>query len=105
MDEDIEINHFIFFENNFLANALNCNNCNYKEIIDRYFFIGFVDKFEELLDKLATIVNVKKYKIVRKNISTNKFNISNDIKELFYKSNELDYKLYNYAKSRFITND
>jgi len=105
IDEKTEINDFIFIENNFLANALNCNYSNYKEIICTYFFIGFVDEFEDSLDKLAKHLNVKYNKIAKKNVSKTKFKISNELKDSFYKSNKLDYKLYNFAKERFRTND
>jgi hypothetical protein len=43
--------------------------------------------------------------IGRKNVSKIKLKISDDIKESFYISNKLDYKLYNFAKERFRTND
>jgi hypothetical protein len=105
INEKIEINDFIFNGNNFLANALNCNHSNYKEIISTYFFIGFVNDFEDSLDKLSKLINVKYNKITRKNVSKTKFKISNDLKKLFIKSNELDYKIYEFAKKRSITND
>ena len=105
IDEKIKVNDFIFTENNFLANALNCDDSNYKKIICTYFFIGFVDEFEASLDKLAELLNVKYDKIAKKNISKKKFTISNDLKEASYEANKLDYKLYNFAKEKFRTND
>lgn len=105
IDDKIEINDFILIEKNFLANALNCDYSNYKEIICSYFFIGFVDDFEYSLNKLSKLLGVKHNKVSRKNVSKTKLKISNQIKESFYKSNKLDYELYNFAKKRFITND
>ncbi|MEO7358159.1 MAG: hypothetical protein ABIY50_11640 [Ignavibacteria bacterium] len=93
-----------YFSINFLATLFNCNESNYKQILDRYFFIGIVEKMQESFDKLAVLLNRRKITLPVTNTSQKDSQISglgSDFIENFKKENKLDYLIYEYCLEKF----
>ncbi|MEO8210042.1 MAG: hypothetical protein ABI840_05745 [bacterium] len=102
--ENIKLTDEILKESNFIANLLPCNESNYKEIIDRYFFIGIVEKLQESFDLFADLIGKRREKIPFLNISEKDSQI-NDLTPQYLKKfkerHELDYKIYEYCLDKF----
>lgn len=93
-----------YFTHNFLASLFNCNEDNYRQILDRYFFIGIVEKMQESFDKLADILNKRRITLPFTNKSEKDSQINEITQEFiddFRKKNELDYLIYNYCLEKF----
>ena len=89
---------------NYLADFFPCNEDNYKEVIDRYYFIGIVEKMQESFDKLAEMTGNEKVTLPFVNKSEKDIqvkNLSQEFTDSFRKTNELDYKIYNYCLEKF----
>jgi len=103
--EGISLKEFIISETNFLARTLECDDSNFKEVLDSYFFIGLTEDFERSMRRLAKKINRP---IPRKTPFVNCTNSSSELEKLdkhiinlFKKKNELDYKVYEYSKKLF----
>ncbi len=95
---------YIFKEDNYIANRFPCNADNYKDILDRYFFIGINENMQESLDILMTLTGKKRIDIPVINVSKrdDQLNsLSKDVVLKFEKRNALDYNIYEYALNRF----
>jgi len=91
-------------QQNYLAEFFPCNENNYKEVIDRYFFVGIVERMQESFDKLAELTGKRKVTLPFVNKSEKDIqvkNLSQDFIDNFKKINELDYKIYNYCLEKF----
>ena len=102
--QTISLKKYLESTKNFLAYLLQCNDDNYREILDRYFFIGIVDRMQESFDKLASLVGKKKITVPLFNTTEKDSQIqdlSPEFIEEIKKQNELDYKIYNYSLERF----
>ena len=89
---------------NYLAEFFPCNEDNYKEVLDRYYFIGIVEKMQESFDKLAVMTGKEKVTLPFVNKSEKDIqvkNLSQEFIESFKKTNELDYKIYSYCLEKF----
>jgi len=90
---------------NYMAGILGANKSNYKEIINRYDFVGIVEKMDMSVELLAQKIG-KNYKkvpftnITIKNKNDISKNIPNDLKEEFKEINEIDYLIYNYSRNK-----
>ena len=89
---------------NYLASIFPCNEDNYKEVLDRYEFIGILEHSQESLDQLADFLG--KPRVVLPHV--NKTNSGSDTSKLdqalldeFRETNALDYAIYDYALSKF----
>jgi len=89
---------------NFLAKLFPCDETNYKEVLDRYFFIGITEKMQESIYKLSTLVNGKKITVPVVNTSQK----DNQLDELgakfieeFMEKNRLGYLIYDYCIEKF----
>jgi hypothetical protein len=89
---------------NYLASIFPCNQDNYKEVLDRYEFIGILEHSQESLDQLADFLG--KPRVVLPHV--NKTNSGGDTLELdqslldeFRELNALDYAIYEYALAKF----
>jgi len=94
-----------YFTHNFLASLFNCNEDNYKNILDRYFFIGIVEKMQDSFDKLADILNKKRITLPVSNRSEKDSQLSEittAFKAEFRERNKLDYLIYDYCLEKFI---
>lgn len=101
----VEIKEHFSIRPNYMATILNANKENYKEIMNKYFFIGIVEEMEKSVKILAQLIE-KKYSPlpwINKTKSVKSAELENldktDI-ELFKKNNELDYLIYNYANEK-----
>lgn len=94
------INSIEYSKKNFLASLFPCDESNYKEVLDRYFFIGIVEKMQESMDKLALLLEKKKINIPMVNTTEKDSQISEltpEFIKIFKEKNKLDYKIYNYC--------
>jgi len=101
--EDTLIN-YVNSNRNLLAYYLPCHENNYKEILDRYFFIGITERMQDSMDKLAEILNKRKIQmhIANKTERDSQMSIlTDDFIEKFKKKNELDYMIYDYCVEKF----
>ncbi len=91
-------------QENYLADFFPCNEDNYKEVLDRYYFIGIVEKMQESFDKLADMTGNARVMLPYVNKSEKDIqvkNLSQEFIDNFKKTNELDYKIYNYCLEKF----
>lgn len=94
-----------YFPDNFLASLFPCDESNYKEVLDRYFFIGIVENMQESFDKLAIMLNRKKIKLPYANRSEKDSQIKElpkDFISVFKENNRLDYLIYEYCVKKFM---
>ena len=106
-DIELDLKKYIFSKKNFLAGILNVDYKNYKNILDRYDFIGIFEEYDESLIRLAKLLKTKP--LIKKNNNKEKKNdlINSLTKEdiaRFKKYNELDYYIYVYCLKRFKKN-
>ncbi|MBV6478191.1 MAG: hypothetical protein HGGPFJEG_00939 [Ignavibacteria bacterium] len=102
--KDISLETFFKSTRNFLSYLLNCNEDNYKEILDRYYFIGIVDNMQESIDKLADRIGNRRIKVPLYNTTkkdTQLEKITPEFKKFIKEYNSLDYKIYNYSIEKF----
>jgi len=93
-----------YFPDNFLASLFPCDESNYKEILDRYFFIGIVEDMQGSFDKLAKMLNRKKLKLpfVNRSVKDSQINeLPSDFISNFKENNKLDYMIYDYCLKKF----
>jgi len=91
---------------NFISNLFPCDETNYKEIIDRYFYIGIVERMQESFDKLAELTNKKKIELPYTNITekdSQMEQLTPEFIESFKENNKLDYLIYDYCVKKFET--
>ena len=103
-DKSFSLNNSILIENNFLSNLFPCDESNYKEVLDKYYFIGIVDKMQESFDKLADLLGKRKIKlpIVNNTIKDSQISeLSDETIQEFKNKNSLDYKIYDYCLNKF----
>lgn len=89
---------------NWMAYVLGCDENNYQEILDKYFFIGVFEEFETSTRILAKLLNKPFYDIPHKRkgqADKSLGDISENAKNAFKEKNKLDYLIYNYAFQRF----
>jgi hypothetical protein len=91
--------------NNYYARILHVNENNWKDRIDQYFFVGIADELQQSFDILGKLIG--KPHIELPNTNTTQINQATSSEALtaeqvakFKEENELDYKIFNYAKDR-----
>lgn len=97
---------FLNYHYNTLATLFPCNDKNYKEVLDRYFFIGLVERMQESFDKFAELTGKKRIVLPvdnKSNKDVQYLNLKKDEKfiEQFKKRNYLDYLIYDYCKEKY----
>lgn len=99
------LKEFIDANANLYAYYFPCTDEDYKEVLDRYLFIGITEHLQKSFDKLAGIVNKRKLTIPVLNKTQRDSQLSiltekyvDEFKEKYY----LDYKIYNYCKEKFL---
>lgn len=98
------LEEFIDENKNLYAYYFPCEESDYKEVLDRYFFIGILEKLQESMDKLAIILKKPRIdiKLLNKTQRDDQVSIlTPEFVSKFKKDNELDYAIYNYALSSF----
>jgi len=88
---------------NYLSTCIGCNQNNYKNIIDQYFFIGIYENLQESFDIFCQLAKQKTTVLPRNNVSTKDNQVvTQKVKELFLNKNNLSYCIYHYCKERYI---
>jgi len=102
--EGISLTQHLLERENYIASILDCTIDNYKDVLDRYFFIGITEHLQSSLDKLADLLNKRKVKLPVLNLSQRDSQVSNlspGTINRFKAANELDYRIYDYCLARF----
>lgn len=102
------LRRFLDIENNYLSKNLGCDSDNYLEILSQYSFIGIVEEYEASINLLSELLK-RKLNVSNVSFRLNSSHRNSEYMELihdsdyikqFHSNNELDYKIYEYAKSR-----
>ena len=90
---------------NCYAVLFNCNEDNYKEVLDKYFFIGIMEEYSasiKLLFRLLGIDSIPDIPIKNKTARDSRINkITDEIISEFKRENYLDYLIYDYCYEKF----
>ena len=100
---NVRLIDFLTFTPNFLSGFISCSQENYREVLDKYFFIGIVERMQESIDKFAALTGKKPFKVRKVNVSQKDLQLeelTDDFKEKFRERNYLDYLIYDYAGKR-----
>ncbi|HMS65641.1 MAG TPA: hypothetical protein PKD83_10365 [Ignavibacteria bacterium] len=90
-------------DENLISKLIPCDENNYKEVLDRYFFIGIVERMQESFDILAELLNKKKLTLPFANRSEKDDQLSKLSPEFiseFKRKNKLDYMIYDYCTEK-----
>ncbi len=103
---DMGIEEHLSIRNNYIANIFPVTETDYKEVIDRYFFLGILEEGQCCVDTLAEMIGKKKIILSRHNetdanLLTDRKSLPQDMVAKFKEENSLDYLIYNYAYSKF----
>ncbi len=86
---------------NFLADLLQCNEDNYRAVIDRYFFVGIVERLRESFDLLAHLLDKPPVDLPLMNDVPRTERLTEAEEEKFFEENQLDYDIYGYCCEKF----
>lgn len=90
----------LLLRNNYVASLMPCDDSNYLQMFERYFFIGIMEKYQESFDRLSKLLGKAPVKLKKYNESSRKnISLSDEFISEFKELNQLDYKIYNYGKS------
>lgn len=97
---------FLSYHYNLLSIQFPCNETNYKEVLDKYFFIGLVENLQESLDKLGNLIGKKNVVLPFINKSVKDSQIDDILKDTefineYKKRNKIDYLVYEYCKEKY----
>ena len=98
---DQSLESFLFQEVNFISKSLVCNEKNYEDVLDSYFFVGLSEYYDKSMAKLSSLLKLDYKNSKRKNVSKKRLLIDQNLKNKFKKMNLLDYKIYDYAIYKF----
>ena len=96
----------VFSGSNYLAGRFPATLENYKEVIDRYFFVGILEQAQASLDILAHMIGKPPRKFPWEN-ATRQSNgpasdeLSDELVAKFREQNSLDYLVYDYCVQKF----
>jgi len=91
---------------NYIASTIPATKENFREILDRYFYIGLLEEGQLSLDILAWLLGKKAHPFPRINETLKSDAFASEsltVKEIeqFREANKLDYMIYDYCKKRF----
>lgn len=91
---------------NYLASLLQASENDYRQILDRYFFVGILEEAQESLDLLASLLGRKCRHMpytnrTRTQPGTTASDLPAELVAQFRECNRLDYLIYDYCKERF----
>jgi hypothetical protein len=101
------IEEHLTLRRNYLAERFPVTMENYRNVLDQYFFIGLLERGQESLDILATMIGKPRRLLPVKN-STGKDaqsprnELSPSVISRFEEENRLDYLIYEYCKEKYI---
>lgn len=100
----ISIKEYVLSEKDLFAKALCCDFSNYKEVMDRYFFIGVTEQYKESLNQLKSLLNLA---AASEPPHVNRTNSLNELESFtseeidkFKTLNKLDYLIYEYGLNK-----
>lgn len=99
----LQLKDYIFIRQNYLANRFPCNQDNYMDVLDKYFFIGITERMEEsvtLLSKKLGKDNIKMDSLNSSKKDLQKNDITKEVKQKFQEINKLDYLIYQYCNDK-----
>lgn len=100
----ISIKEYVLSEKNLFARALCCDFSNYKEVMDRYFFIGVTERYKESLKQLKSLLNLAAASepphVNRTNSLKELESFTSEDIEKFKALNKLDYLIYEYGLNK-----
>jgi hypothetical protein len=102
--EGMDLLDFLTYMPNYISTLFPCNENNYKEVMDNYFFIGIVERMQESIDTFARLIGKKTFEVKRENVSFRDSQIelvTEDVERRFIESNKLDYLIYEYCCEKF----
>ena len=93
-------------QSNYLANRFPVTIDTYKEIIDRYFFIGILEEVQDCINNLAKIIGKKTCPLPWHNKTSGGYfsdsdKISDAVIDEFKEKNRLDYMVYEYCLEKY----
>ena len=95
----------LLLRKNYIAARMPCDEFNYQEKLDRYFFIGLVERYQESFNSLAELIKKPYIKLkVYNNAFKSPMKLSENFISEFKEVNKLDYQIYNYVKKKYHTN-
>lgn len=102
---DRPIEKQLLLRKNYIARSLPCNESNFLQVLQRYEFIGIMERYQESFNQLSKLIGKPAIKLKTYNQSSRRnFKLSDDLVAEFQETNQLDYKIYNYGKSFYESN-
>ena len=103
--KELSLFEHLCYKDNYTAAILNVNEENYRKRLDQYFFVATADDLQMSFDLLATLIKKPKQQLSLVNTSNLEPNMVQSAltKEQvleFKRRNNLDYLIYDYAKTR-----
>lgn len=89
---------------NYMAGCFPCTSENYKEVLDRYNFIGIQEEMSSSVEKLAATLGREPLPVRQFNVSPRDqqpTGLPEEAIRRFKARNALDYAIYDYARARF----
>ncbi len=101
---NIPLSKFLTLMPNYMSTLFPCDEANYREVLDRYFFIGILERMQESVDKLAALSGKRGFTVKKQNVSPKDEQqdlLDDQILKEFKEINQLDYKIYDYCVEKF----
>ncbi len=86
---------------NVLAYMLRCDETNYRQVLDRYWFVGVCEHMQQSLDCLADALGRPRLMVPHINRSRRDYQLCEEAAREFRERNALDYAIYREAQTRF----
>lgn len=87
---------------NYISQRFPCDLSNYREVIDRYYFVGFVEDYQRSFDVFARMAAKPPITLPHLNTSARTTTtLSSSFESEFREVNRLDYLIYEYCRNRF----
>ena len=102
--EEQTLENFLLSDQNYLAQRFPCNISDYRNILDRYFFIGLQEEMQTSIDRLAKLLNKKSINVPLVNVSEKDeqtLNLDEDLICKFKEKNRLSCLIYEYVQEKF----
>jgi len=79
------------------------NESNFRQVIDhKFIFIGFMDYYQDSIDRLASLLNFPQINAPFENKSERFGEVDPSLRNLFAESHQLEYDVYNYARALYL---
>lgn len=85
---------------NFMARMMQCDESNWKTVVDSYWFVGLTEDLQRSFDVLAWKLGKPRVAVGRKNVTARERELDPAVFEEFFQRNTLDYKIYHYCRLR-----